>query len=84
METVLSHTRESRISAKEQSGEALRLLHAQSSNLCKIREQRRGASDFLTEGFQLVLGGIGLGLLSTFAMVRLISAQLYGVSGRDP
>jgi len=25
-----------------------------------------------------------LGLLATFAMVRLISAQLYGVSARDP
>jgi len=38
----------------------------------------------LTEGFRLALGGIGLGLLATFAMVRLISAQLYGVSAHDP
>jgi putative ABC transport system permease protein len=38
----------------------------------------------LTEGFRLVLGGIGLGFLATFAMVRLISTQLYGVSARDP
>jgi putative ABC transport system permease protein len=38
----------------------------------------------LTEGFRLVLGGIALGLLATFALVRLISAQLYGVSARDP
>jgi predicted permease len=38
----------------------------------------------LTEGFRLVLGGIGLGLLATFVMVKLISTQLYGVSARDP
>ncbi|HMG12450.1 MAG TPA: FtsX-like permease family protein, partial [Gemmatimonadaceae bacterium] len=38
----------------------------------------------LTEGFRLVLGGIGVGLLAALAMVRLISAQLYGVSARDP
>ncbi len=34
----------------------------------------------LTEGLRLVLGGIALGLLATFALVQSISAQLYGVS----
>jgi putative ABC transport system permease protein len=38
----------------------------------------------LSEGFRLVLGGIVLGLLATFAMIQLISSQLYGVSARDP
>jgi putative ABC transport system permease protein len=38
----------------------------------------------LSEGFRLVLGGIALGLLVTFAMIQLISSQLYGVSARDP
>ena len=38
----------------------------------------------MTEGFRLVLGGIAVGLLATFALVRLISTQLYGVSARDP
>jgi putative ABC transport system permease protein len=38
----------------------------------------------LTEGFRLVLGGIGLGFVGTFAMIKLISSQLYGVSARDP
>jgi putative ABC transport system permease protein len=38
----------------------------------------------LSEGFRLVLGGIGLGLLATFALMKLISTQLYGVSARDP
>jgi putative ABC transport system permease protein len=38
----------------------------------------------LSEGFRLVLGGIALGLLATFAMIQLISSQLYGVSARDP
>jgi putative ABC transport system permease protein len=38
----------------------------------------------LTEGFRLVLGGIGFGFVATFAVVKLISSQLYGVSARDP
>jgi ABC-type antimicrobial peptide transport system permease subunit len=38
----------------------------------------------LSEGFRLVLGGIGLGFVATLAMIRLISSQLYGVSARDP
>ena len=38
----------------------------------------------LNEGFRLVVGGIGLGLVATFAMIKLISSQLYGVSARDP
>lgn len=38
----------------------------------------------LTEAFRLVLGGIVLGLLATFSLVKLISTQLYGVSARDP
>jgi putative ABC transport system permease protein len=38
----------------------------------------------LSEGFRLILGGLGLGFLATFAMIQLISSQLYGVSARDP
>lgn len=38
----------------------------------------------LTEGFRLVLAGIGLGFLATLALMKLISSQLYGVSARDP
>jgi putative ABC transport system permease protein len=38
----------------------------------------------LSEGFRLVLFGIGAGVLATFAMIKLISGQLYGVSARDP
>jgi putative ABC transport system permease protein len=38
----------------------------------------------LTDGFRLVLGGIGIGFLATFAMIQLISSQLYGVRAQDP
>ena len=38
----------------------------------------------LTEGLRLVLGGIVIGFVAAFAMVKLISSQLYGVSARDP
>ena len=38
----------------------------------------------LTEGLRLVLGGIVLGFIAAFALVKLISSQLYGVSARDP
>jgi hypothetical protein len=34
----------------------------------------------LTEGFRLVLAGIGLGFLATLALMKLISSQLYGVT----
>ena len=38
----------------------------------------------LTEGFRLVLGGIVIGFIAAFAMTKLISSQLYGVSARAP
>ena len=38
----------------------------------------------LTEGLRLVLGGIVIGFIAAFALVKLISSQLYGVSARDP
>jgi putative ABC transport system permease protein len=38
----------------------------------------------LSEGLQLVVGGIGVGIIAAFALVKLISSQLYGVSARDP
>jgi len=50
----------------------------------QIPKRCRGARNFLTKGFRLVLSGIALGLLATFAMVSLISPQLYGVSASDP
>jgi hypothetical protein len=34
--------------------------------------------------FRLVLGGIVIGLIATFALAKLISTQLYGVSVHDP
>ncbi|HEX8489907.1 MAG TPA: ABC transporter permease [Chthoniobacterales bacterium] len=38
----------------------------------------------LTEGLRLVLGGVVIGFIAAFALVNLISSQLYGVSARDP
>jgi putative ABC transport system permease protein len=38
----------------------------------------------LSEGFRLVISGVVLGTAATFALLKLISAQLYGVSAYDP
>jgi putative ABC transport system permease protein len=38
----------------------------------------------LGEGLRLVLAGLGAGFVATFALVQLISSQLYGVSAHDP
>ena len=46
--------------------------------------QARVLRMILREGFRLVLVGLGLGFLATFAMMKLIASQLYGVSARDP
>ena len=38
----------------------------------------------LREGLRLVLTGVGIGIIATVGLVRLITSQLYGVSPRDP
>jgi putative ABC transport system permease protein len=38
----------------------------------------------LKEGFQLALGGIGIGLLASWGLLRMLESQLYGVSATDP
>ncbi len=38
----------------------------------------------LGEGFRLVVGGVALGGVVTLALLKLIAAQLYGVSAYDP
>lgn len=38
----------------------------------------------LKEGFRLVLGGMGLGLLASWALLRVFRSELYGVSATDP
>ncbi len=38
----------------------------------------------LSEGLRLILGGIVIGFVAAFSLVKLISSQLYGVSARDP
>ncbi len=38
----------------------------------------------LKEGFQLALGGIVIGLLASWGLLRVLQSELYGVSATDP
>jgi putative ABC transport system permease protein len=38
----------------------------------------------LGQGMRLVLAGLILGLAGAWALSRVVSAQLYGISARDP
>lgn len=38
----------------------------------------------LKEGFQLALGGVGIGLLASWGLLRVFQSELYGVSATDP
>jgi putative ABC transport system permease protein len=47
-------------------------------------EQRDVLSLVLRSGLGLVLVGLAVGLLASLFMTRLIQAQLFGITGRDP
>jgi putative ABC transport system permease protein len=38
----------------------------------------------LKQGFRLALCGIGIGLLASWGLLRMLESQLYGVSATDP
>jgi len=38
----------------------------------------------LKEGFQLALGGMGMGLLASWGLLRVFKSELYGVAATDP
>jgi len=47
-------------------------------------DRSRVRSLILTQGGALVAGGLVLGLIGAFAITRLLTALLYGVSPTDP